>query len=68
MDAAVKAARIIGKGLYGVDLKQHGNHVYVIEVNDNPSIDQGVEDEYLGNELYMQIMAEFAQRLENRGR
>lgn len=68
LDVAVKAARIIGKGLYGVDLKQHGNHVYVIEVNDNPSIDQGVEDEYLGNELYMQIMAEFAQRLENRGR
>lgn len=68
LDAAVKAGKIVGKGLYGVDLKQHGHHVYVIEVNDNPSIDYGVEDEYLGNELYMQIMSEFAQRLENRGR
>jgi glutathione synthase/RimK-type ligase-like ATP-grasp enzyme len=68
LDAAVKAGKIVGKGLYGVDLKLHGNHVYVIEVNDNPSLDYGVEDEYLGNELYMQIMTEFAQRLENRGR
>jgi glutathione synthase/RimK-type ligase-like ATP-grasp enzyme len=42
--------------------------VYVIEVNDNPSIEQGVEDRYLGYELYMQIMQEFANRLEQRGR
>src|SRR5690606_26042211 len=33
LDAAVKAGKIVGKGLYGVDLKQHGHHVYVIEVN-----------------------------------
>ena len=26
------------------------------------------EDKYLGNELYMQIMQEFANRLEQRGR
>jgi glutathione synthase/RimK-type ligase-like ATP-grasp enzyme len=40
----------------------------VIEVNDNPSIEQGVEDAFLGDELYMQIMGEFVRRLENRGR
>jgi glutathione synthase/RimK-type ligase-like ATP-grasp enzyme len=40
----------------------------VIEVNDNPNIDHDVEDRYLGNELYMQIMQEFANRLEQRGR
>lgn len=66
--AAQKAATMIGDGLYGVDLKQSGTSVYVIEVNDNPSIDAGVEDQYLGKELYMQIMAEFASRLERRGR
>jgi glutathione synthase/RimK-type ligase-like ATP-grasp enzyme len=54
--------------LYGVDIKQTGNAVYVIEVNDNPSIDSGVEDKYLGKELYELIMQEFADRLEQRGR
>lgn len=68
LDAALKACDMIGKGLYGVDLKQKDKHVYVIEVNDNPSIDYKVEDLYLGNELYMHIMLEFANRLEKRGR
>jgi glutathione synthase/RimK-type ligase-like ATP-grasp enzyme len=68
LDAAVKACAIIGNGLYGVDVKQKDKQVYVIEVNDNPSIDHKVEDIYLGKELYMLIMAEFARRLEQRGR
>ena len=68
LDAALKASAMIGKGLYGVDIKQKDNHVYVIEVNDNPSIDHKVEDLYLGNELYMLVMQEFADRLEKRGR
>jgi glutathione synthase/RimK-type ligase-like ATP-grasp enzyme len=68
LDAAVKAANVVGKGLYGVDLKQKNHQVYVIEVNDNPSIDHEVEDAYLGDELYMLIMAEFQRRLELRGR
>ncbi|MBE0363611.1 hypothetical protein PULV_a1080 [Pseudoalteromonas ulvae UL12] len=68
LDAAIKSCSIIGKGLYGVDIKQKGKQVYVIEVNDNPSIDHKVEDAYLGNELYMHIMTEFAARLEKRGR
>jgi glutathione synthase/RimK-type ligase-like ATP-grasp enzyme len=68
LDAALKSARIIGDGLYGIDIKQQGNKVYVIEVNDNPSLEHGVEDLFIGDELYMQIMSEFARRLENRGR
>ncbi len=68
LDAAVKACKFIGKGLYGVDIKQSENHTYVIEVNDNPSIDHKVEDLYLGDELYMLIMSEFQHRLESRGR
>jgi glutathione synthase/RimK-type ligase-like ATP-grasp enzyme len=68
LDAAVKSARIIGDGFYGIDIKQQGNKVYVIEVNDNPSLEHGVEDLFIGDELYMQIMGEFARRLENRGR
>jgi len=68
LDAALKACSIIGRSLYGVDIKQLGDQVYVIEVNDNPNIDHDVEDRYLGSELYMQIMQEFANRLEQRGR
>ncbi|TCS40441.1 RimK family protein [Reinekea marinisedimentorum] len=68
LDAALKACRIIGDGLYGVDIKSVNGKPYVIEVNDNPSLESGVEDAYLGKELYMQIMAEFQQRLEARGR
>jgi glutathione synthase/RimK-type ligase-like ATP-grasp enzyme len=68
LNAALKAARIIGDGIYGIDIKQQGNKVYVIEVNDNPSLEHEVEDAFIGDELYMQIMSEFARRLENRGR
>jgi glutathione synthase/RimK-type ligase-like ATP-grasp enzyme len=68
LDAAVRAAKSIGKGLYGVDIKEHEKHAYVIEVNDNPNIDHDVEDAFLGDELYMLIMSEFQQRLESRGR
>ena len=68
LEAALKAARIIGNGLYGVDVKQKDNKAYVIEVNDNPSIEYKIEDRYLGDELYMQIMNEFQIRLEARGK
>lgn len=63
---ALKATALIGDGLYGVDLKQAGNRNVVIEVNDNPSIDAGVEDEYLGEDLYRRIMEEFLRRLERK--
>jgi len=68
LDAAIKAARAVGNGFYGIDLKQNGNAAYVIEVNDNPNVDHGVEDAFIGDELYMQLMGEFVRRLENRGR
>jgi len=68
LKAALKACSLIGKGLYGVDIKQQDGQVYVIEVNDNPSIEHRIEDRYLGDELYMMIMQEFADRLEQRGR
>jgi len=68
LDAALKACKTVGRGLYGVDVKEHQDKAYVLEVNDNPSIDHKVEDGYLGDELYMIIMDEFKQRLEARGR
>jgi glutathione synthase/RimK-type ligase-like ATP-grasp enzyme len=64
VEAALRATRPIGNGLYGVDIKQSGDRVAVIEVNDNPSIEFGIEDEYLGLELYHLIMEDFLRRLE----
>lgn len=65
---ALKAANLIGDGLYGVDLKDVGGKPIVIEVNDNPSIDAGVEDAVLGDELYLRIMRSFLRRLDARGK
>ncbi|MBU1020144.1 MAG: RimK family alpha-L-glutamate ligase, partial [Firmicutes bacterium] len=56
LKAAVKAASLIGNGLYGVDLKEKDDKVYLIEVNDNPSIDHGIEDAVYGYKIYQDIM------------
>ena len=63
---ALKAANLIGDGLYGVDLKQLGSKVVIIEVNDNPNIDGGVEDRVLGDELYRSIMETMLERVEKK--
>ncbi|WP_106477261.1 RimK family protein [Phytohalomonas tamaricis] len=65
---ALKATRLIGNGLYGVDIKQSGERVVVIEVNDNPNLDVGVEDVVLGAALYTRVMDVFLQRMEERRR
>lgn len=65
---ALKAANHVGKGLYGVDLKEVGGKVYMIEVNDNPNIDAGFEDEVLGDELYLRVMRTFFARVTARHR
>ncbi len=64
--SALRTANLIGDGLYGVDLKQIGRKIYVIEVNDNPNIDAGVEDAVLHRELYETIMQVLMQRVEAR--
>ena len=68
LEAALKATQPIGNGLYGVDVKEKNGKGYVIEVNDNPNIDSGIEDKYLGDELYRLIMGEFLRRMENRSK
>jgi glutathione synthase/RimK-type ligase-like ATP-grasp enzyme len=63
LEAALAATKPIGTSLYGVDVKERAGKGFVIEVNDNPNVDRGVEDLYLGDELYQQIMAEFLRRM-----
>lgn len=64
--AALRAAGLIGDGLYGVDLKVVNGKCYIIEVNDNPSIEAGYEDQVLKGELYVRIMKTFLDRIERR--
>ncbi|MDO9515883.1 MAG: RimK family protein [Syntrophales bacterium] len=61
---ALKAANLIGGGLYGVDVKQTKRGVFIMEINDNPNIDAGVEDKALGVRLYETVIGEFVRRLD----
>lgn len=64
VQTALKAANLIGDGLYGVDLKEINGKIVVIEVNDNPSIDAGVEDIVLKDELYLTIIRSIISRID----
>jgi glutathione synthase/RimK-type ligase-like ATP-grasp enzyme len=66
IETAVRCARLIGDGLYGIDLKQNERGIFVIEINDNPNIDADYEDAVLKDELYRRIIDWFAARLEKR--
>jgi glutathione synthase/RimK-type ligase-like ATP-grasp enzyme len=44
LDVALAAANAIGGSLYGIDIKEVDGAFFVIEVNDNPSIDANSED------------------------
>ena len=65
MELAIRAAKAMGDGFYGVDLKMSNDKVYVIEVNDNPNIDYRFEDSILNDELYRRIMRTIYQRIED---
>lgn len=45
VDIGVRAANLIGDGFYGVDIKTGPDGPIVIEINDNPNLEHGVEDE-----------------------
>jgi glutathione synthase/RimK-type ligase-like ATP-grasp enzyme len=60
---AIKATSLIGKSLYGVDMKERDGKFYVIEINDNPNIDAGIEDKILKDKLYSIIMEVFLNKI-----
>jgi glutathione synthase/RimK-type ligase-like ATP-grasp enzyme len=64
VEIALQAANLIGDGFYGADLKETSKGVVVMEINDNPNVDSGVEDKVLGDELYRMIVQEFIRRLD----
>jgi len=64
VDTAVRAARCIGDGFYGVDIKETPEGVFVIEVNDNPDLDHGCEDTGEKDEIWVRLTQWFLDRLE----
>jgi glutathione synthase/RimK-type ligase-like ATP-grasp enzyme len=66
IDAALKSAKIMGQGLYGIDIKEVNGKPLVIEINDNPNIDFGVEDGFYGEEVYQQIIKALKKRLDEK--
>ncbi|MCQ0990127.1 RimK family protein [Jiella marina] len=64
LDAGLRSARCIGDGLYGVDLKETEDGVFVIEVNDNPNLEHGVEDQIEKDEVWTRLTRWFIERLE----
>ncbi len=68
LKTSIRVANLIGDGFYGVDVKELDGRAHVMEINDNPNVDAGIEDQILGDELYLRIMRVFLRRLESRGR
>jgi glutathione synthase/RimK-type ligase-like ATP-grasp enzyme len=60
---ALKAARAIGAGLYGVDIKETNGEIVVVEVNDNPNLEHGVGDLVGKDEIWTRILNWFIKRV-----
>jgi glutathione synthase/RimK-type ligase-like ATP-grasp enzyme/gamma-glutamyl:cysteine ligase YbdK (ATP-grasp superfamily) len=67
VELALRAAGLIGRGLYGVDLKETPRGPVVIEINDNPNLDVGYEDAADGAVIYEDLVRFFLRRIEEGG-
>jgi glutathione synthase/RimK-type ligase-like ATP-grasp enzyme/gamma-glutamyl:cysteine ligase YbdK (ATP-grasp superfamily) len=67
VELALRAAGLIGRGLYGVDLKETPRGPVVIEINDNPNLDVGYEDAAEGAAVYEDILRFFLRRIKEGG-
>jgi glutathione synthase/RimK-type ligase-like ATP-grasp enzyme len=66
LSLALRACALVGEGLYGVDIKEVDGKFFIIEINDNPSIEAGCEDAIAGEELYLSIARCLVERVESR--
>lgn len=64
IDIGLRAAQLIGNGLYGVDIKETEDGFFVIEVNDNPNIEHGIEDAAEKDQVWIELTRWFINRLE----
>ena len=68
--SALRAANLIGDGFYGVDLKTGPDGPVVIEINDNPNLEHGIEDASEKTAVWSHLTEWFVKRLNgwHRGR
>jgi glutathione synthase/RimK-type ligase-like ATP-grasp enzyme/gamma-glutamyl:cysteine ligase YbdK (ATP-grasp superfamily) len=64
VEVALRAAALVGRGMYGVDLKETPRGPVVIEVNDNPNLDAGYEDVADGDVIYEELIEFFLKQIE----
>jgi glutathione synthase/RimK-type ligase-like ATP-grasp enzyme len=63
LQVAIKATKVLGgTGFYGVDIKDTSRDLMVMEVNDNPNLDHGVEDQVDGDAVWMRLAQWFLDR------
>ncbi len=65
VDIGLRAAQLIGDGLYGVDIKETQDGIFVVEVNDNPNIEHGVEDQAEKDQVWIELTRWFTDRLDS---
>jgi glutathione synthase/RimK-type ligase-like ATP-grasp enzyme len=65
VDIGLRAAQLIGQGLYGVDIKETPQGLFVVEVNDNPNIEHGVEDQADKDQVWIELTRWFTDRLDS---
>jgi len=63
---AMKSVKSIGRGLYGIDIKLVDGRPIVIEINENPNMDEGVEDLGEGDIVYKKVINAFLMRIAER--
>lgn len=64
IDMGLRSAQLIGNGLYGVDIKETEDGLFLIEVNDNPNIEHGIEDAAEKDRVWVELTRWFVNRLE----
>lgn len=65
LQAALAASRATGAGLWGIDVKLVGDHAVVIEINDNPNIDDDVEASIEVDRVWPRLVEWFALRIKS---
>ncbi len=65
VDIGLRAAQLIGDGLYGVDIKETPEGIFLVEVNDNPNIYHGIEDSAEKDQVWVELTRWFIDRLES---
>jgi|SRR5882672_5459791 len=63
LDLAVDAVKALGgEGLYGVDIKETSDGLVVMEVNDNPNLEHGIEDQIGKDHIWLKLAQWFLDR------